>query len=49
MSGVKICNEKKAQKSRTCSNIRKLSTSEITITAVLLHHLWCKPLKILDT
>jgi len=34
MPGVKICNEKKVQKSRTCSNIRKFSISEITITAV---------------
>ena len=49
MSGVKICIEKKAQKSRTCSTIRKLSISEITITAVQLHHLWCETLKILGT
>ena len=49
MSGIKICNEKKVQKSRTCSNIRKLSMSEITITALQLQHFWCQTLKILGT
>jgi hypothetical protein len=53
MSGVKICNEKRAEKrakkSLTWSNIRKLSMTGITITALQLHHLWFETLKILGT